>query len=82
MSRQESIMMARSAIFRGLAGCAILLPLLIILKLAGGIGWSWWWVLVPLWIPVAALLAFLAAFAVMAAGIAAAAIFAEIFEKY
>ena len=26
------------------------LPALIALKLAGVIGWSWWWVLVPLWV--------------------------------
>ena len=45
-------MMARSAIFRGLAGCAILLPLFIALKLSGGVDWSWWWVLAPLWLPV------------------------------
>lgn len=29
---------------------AIALPALIALKLAGVIGWSWWWVLSPLWI--------------------------------
>ena len=23
----------------------------IVLKLTGVIGWSWWWVLAPLWIP-------------------------------
>jgi len=25
----------------------------LILKLAGAIAWSWWWVFAPLWIPVA-----------------------------
>ena len=29
---------------------AIALPALIVLKLAGVIAWSWWWVLSPLWI--------------------------------
>jgi hypothetical protein len=33
----------------------------IVLKLCGVIGWSWWWVLAPLWAPlvVVVLLAFL-----------------------
>jgi hypothetical protein len=59
-----------------------LLPLLALLKVAGALSWSWWWVLTPLWIPFALLLALLVGFAIMAAGIAAAAILAEIFEKY
>jgi hypothetical protein len=75
-------MTARSAIIHGLFLCAILLPLLILLKLAGGIAWSWWWVLIPLWTPFAVLLVFLAGFAVMATGIAIAAVIAEIFERY
>jgi len=25
----------------------------IVLKLTGNIGWSWWWVLSPIWIPLA-----------------------------
>ena len=29
----------------------------IILKLVGVVDWSWWWVLSPIWIPVALLLA-------------------------
>ena len=28
----------------------------LVLKLCGVIGWSWWWVTCPLWIPVAILL--------------------------
>lgn len=31
----------------------ILTIVFIILKLLGKITWSWWWVLAPLWIPVA-----------------------------
>ena len=46
----------------GLGG--LLTILFIGLKLAGHIGWSWWWVLSPLWIP----LAFLAGVG-MAAGV-------------
>ena len=37
-------------------GSALLLTF-IILKLVGVINWSWWWVLSPIWIPVALLLA-------------------------
>ena len=37
-------------------GSALLLTF-IILKLIGVIDWSWWWVLSPIWIPVALLLA-------------------------
>ena len=29
---------------------ALSLPALIVLKLTGVIGWSWWWVLSPMWI--------------------------------
>lgn len=29
----------------------------IVLKLAGAISWSWWWVLSPIWIPLALVVA-------------------------
>lgn len=32
----------------GLLGVAF-----VVLKLTGHIGWSWWWVLAPFWLPVA-----------------------------
>lgn len=35
----------------GLSG--VLLIVFIVLKLCGVIAWSWWWVLCPLWIPIA-----------------------------
>lgn len=35
----------------GLGG--VLLVVFIVLKLCEVIAWSWWWVLCPLWIPVA-----------------------------
>lgn len=35
----------------GLGG--VLLVVFIVLKLCGVIAWSWWWVLCPLWIPIA-----------------------------
>lgn len=31
----------------------LLLVIFIVLKLTGVITWSWWWVLSPLWIPLA-----------------------------
>lgn len=43
----------------------------VVLKLAGIISWSWWWVLSPLWLPlvllVAVLVIYLAAIVVIAA---------------
>lgn len=33
--------------------CGVLLVIFIVLKLIGAISWSWWWVLSPLWIPIA-----------------------------
>jgi len=35
----------------------ILLIIFIVLKLTHNIDWSWWWVLSPLWIPIAGILA-------------------------
>lgn len=46
--------------FFGLLGIAF-----IVLKLCGVIAWSWWWVLAPLWIPLAIVLMFLAVLAVI-----------------
>ena len=37
----------------GVSFCGLLCIAFIVLKLCGVIGWSWWWVLAPLWIPVA-----------------------------
>lgn len=31
----------------------VVLIVFIVLKLVGVITWSWWWVLAPLWVPVA-----------------------------
>lgn len=41
----------------GLSG--VLFVVFLILKLCGVIGWSWWWVTAPLWIPAAFSLLFL-----------------------
>jgi hypothetical protein len=57
--------MATNAQQSGGVGFLGLLALLFIgLKLAGQIGWSWWWVLSPLWAP------FAIAFGILALGIA------------
>ena len=37
----------------GLSFTTVLLIIFIVLKLVGSIAWSWWWVLSPLWIPIA-----------------------------
>lgn len=39
----------------GIGFCGLLTVLFIALKLTGTIGWSWLWVLAPLWIPIALL---------------------------
>lgn len=45
----------------GLTAADALAVLFIGLKLTGCISWSWWWVLAPLWAPLALALALLAA---------------------
>lgn len=35
----------------GIGFCGLLAVLFIALKLTGVIGWSWWWILAPIWIP-------------------------------
>ena len=45
---------------RGIDFLALLTLIFITLKLTGFISWSWWWVLAPLWIPTALVLAILA----------------------
>jgi len=48
----------KTKIRSGSIGFGGLLTLIFItLKLCGVIGWSWWWVLSPLWIPLAFVLA-------------------------
>lgn len=37
----------------GIGFCGLLTVLFIGLKLTNHIDWSWWWVLAPLWIPIA-----------------------------
>ena len=47
----------------GIGFCGLLTVLFIALKLTGYISWSWWWVLSPLWIGFALVIAILAAIA-------------------
>ena len=44
----------------GIGFCGMLTILFIGLKLTNFISWSWWWVLSPLWLPLAVLLGILA----------------------
>lgn len=53
MAKQTS-----SAASGGIGFAGLLAVAFIVLKLTGVISWSWWWVLAPLWLPVALLLAF------------------------
>ncbi len=54
----------------GIGFCGLLTIVFIILKLCKVIAWSWLWVLAPIWIPVALVLAILVIIAIIA-GIAA-----------
>jgi len=54
---------------RGVTGLELLLVAFVVLKLCGVIGWSWWWVLAPFWIPVALVVLLL-----LGAGVALAAV--------
>jgi len=40
----------------GIGFCGVLTIVFIVLKLVGTIDWSWWWVLSPIWIPLAVVL--------------------------
>lgn len=53
----------------GIGFTGLLLLLFIALKLCGVIDWSWWWVLSPVWIMVGAVIAFIGAFACIAAAV-------------
>lgn len=51
----------------GIGFIGLLTILFIGLKLTGYISWSWWWVLSPLWIGFASVMAILLIFAIIAA---------------
>ena len=44
----------------GIGFCGLLTIVFITLKLMGKIAWSWWWVLSPIWIPFAIVIAIVA----------------------
>lgn len=46
-------------VVRGSSTTSLLLVAFIVLKLTHVIDWSWWWVLSPLWIPLALIVALL-----------------------
>lgn len=50
---------------KGMSFCGTLTIVFIILKLTHVIDWSWWWVLSPIWIPVAAVLGIIAIIAIV-----------------
>ena len=47
---------SRSSSSSGIGFCGLLAVAFIVLKLCGVINWSWWWVLAPVWGPLALLL--------------------------
>lgn len=51
----------------GVGFCGLLALIFITLKLTGYIDWSWWWVLAPIWIPLAIIVAILAVVLIFAA---------------
>lgn len=50
----------------GIGFLGLLAIVFIVLKLIGKIDWSWWWVLAPLWIGPAILIAIIGFFALVA----------------
>lgn len=46
-----------SGITGSIAFTDLLFLVFLVLKLCGVIGWSWWWVCAPLWIPLAIIVA-------------------------
>lgn len=43
----------------GVSGLTVLLVVFVVLKLTGLIAWSWWYVLAPMWVPLALVAALL-----------------------
>ena len=50
----------------GVGFCSLLAILFIGLKLTNYIDWSWWWVLSPLWLPLAIIIGFMMVVGVLA----------------
>lgn len=45
--------MKKEYVYSGMTFGDLLLVAFIVMKLTGVIDWSWWWVLAPLWMPLA-----------------------------
>ncbi len=60
---------------------SLVLPVFLVLKLAGAISWSWWWVLSPLWITALAFL-LLSILAAMAFGLIRCAVRAWVWVRF
>jgi hypothetical protein len=65
----------------GIGFAGMLAILFIGLKLTNQIDWSWWWVLSPLWIPAAVILAILVACLVVAGILWLFIAFLDLFQK-
>lgn len=61
----------------GIGFLDLLAIVFIVLKLLGKITWSWWWVLAPIWIPVAIVIGILLVYLIIIAVIAIAALIAN-----
>jgi len=61
MSKESS-----SSSSSGIGFCGLLTVAFVVLKLTHFIGWSWWWVTSPIWIPFCLFMAFLGFCLVMA----------------
>lgn len=47
----------RTKTAQGVTILGLLTIAFVVLKLTGAIGWSWWWILSPIWIPATVVLA-------------------------
>ena len=54
----------------GIGFCSLLTIVLLVLKVLGHIGCSWWWVFAPIWIPPAVILAVLVLVGIVLGGAA------------
>ena len=59
------MIMEKQVIYQGPGVLSILLVAFIVLKLCGVITWSWWLVLLPLWVPIALVLVILLILGIM-----------------
>ena len=60
MKRENQVVVSGGINFFEALGLAF-----IVLKLCGVIDWSWWWVLAPIWMPIALVLGIIIIFAII-----------------